>query len=789
VLSPRRRKVLRDVWLHKSRTTLVVLAIAIGIIGAGSVLDTWALLRRVTREEYRASNPPSATLRTDSIDAALLERVRAINAVGYAEARRTVVGSVQTPEGWRTLLLFTAEDLTAIRIGVVKPDAERWPPQDGELAIERSSVDFAGLGAGDAPAVQIGDAPSRALRISGVARDVGLAPGWMEHVVYGFVTRRTLEQLGAASSLNELRIVVRDRALEREAVRRVALEAKAVIERSGRHVSDVDVPVPMRHIHAGQIESLLFTQGAFGVLALLLSGILVVNLVAAMLAGQVREIGIMKTLGARAAQVARMYLGVALVLGLVASVVAVPAGAVIGRLYAQFTADLLNFDLTGATIPPSIFGLQLAVGLLLPVVAAGIPIVRGCRISVSEALRDTGIVGGSASGGTLLNRVGGLTRPLLLALRNAFRRRQRMVLTLATLAMGGAVYLGSINLRASIVGSVDLMFGAQRFDIVLQLSRAHAPDSIASVVANVAGVARAEAWSGARAALSRGDGMLGNAFPITAPPAGSAMLVPAAIERGRWLQSGDTNVLVVNRRLLADEPTLEVGNDVSLVVAGRMSRWRVIGVVESGPSAAAYAPRETVAGPSGDGRVSTVVVESTLRGPASQLELVQRLRAELGERGMAVRSSQLMQEQRRVIEDHLLMVAGFLGVMSQLMIVVGGLGLASTMSLTVLERTREIGVLRAIGARHRAILTMIQVEGLVIAGASWIVALPLSVPMSVVLARAFGRIMIRVPVTYVPEPSGVLRWLVVVVVVSLLACAWPAMRALRVTVARALAYE
>lgn len=789
--SPRWRKVLRDVWLHKSRTTLVVLAIAIGIIGAGSVLDTWSLLRRVTREEYRASNPPSATLRTDSIDAALLERVRAIASVGHAEARRTVVGSVQTPEGWRTLMLFAAEDLTAMRIGVVKPESGSWPPKDGELAIERSSVDFAGLGAGDAPAVRVGDGPSRVLRISGVARDVGLAPGWMEHVVYGLVTRGTLEQLGASSALNELRIVVRDRALDREAVRAVALEVKAVVERAGRRVADIDVPVPMRHIHAGQIDSLLFTQGAFGVLALLLSGILVVNLVAAMLAGQVREIGIMKTLGARAAQVARMYLGVALVLGLVASAVAVPAAAVIGRLYAQFTADLLNFDLTGATIPPSIVGLQLLVGVLLPVVAAGIPIVRGCRISVSEALRDTGIASSSTSGGTVLNRVGGLTRPLLLSLRNAFRRRQRMVLTLATLAMGGAVYLGSINLRASIVGSVDLIFGAQRFDIVLQLSRAHPPDSIAAEVARVAGVARAEAWSGARAALSRGDGVLGNAFPITAPPAGSAMLVPAALESGRWFRAGDTDALVVNRRLLADEPSFAVGNAVTLVVAGRASRWRVVGVVETGPSAAAYAPRESVARivGGGDGQVSTVVVEATLRGPASQLELVQRLRAELGERGMAIRSSQLMQEQRRVFEDHLLMVAGFLGVMSQLMIVVGGLGLASTMSLAVLERTREIGVLRAIGARHRAILTMIQVEGLVIAGASWVVALPLSVPMSVVLARAFGRIMIRVPVKFVPEPSGVLRWLAVVVAVSLVACAWPALRALRVTVARALAYE
>ena len=64
---------------------------------------------------------------------------------------------------------------------------------------------------------------------------------------------------------------------------------------------------------------------------------------------------------------------------------------------------------------------------------------------------------------------------------------------------------------------------------------------------------------------------------------------------------------------------------------------------------------------------------------------------------------------------HLLMVADFLGVMAWVMIAVGGLGLASTMSLAVLERTREIGVMRAIGARHGAIHLIIQVEGLVIA--------------------------------------------------------------------------
>ncbi|HVT40153.1 MAG TPA: FtsX-like permease family protein [Gemmatimonadaceae bacterium] len=786
--SPRWNKVLRDVWLHKPRTVLVVLAIAIGITGAGSVLNTWSLLRRVTREEFRASNPPSATFRTDSVDDALIARVRALPAVGDAQARRTVIAAVRTANGPRTAVLFVAGDPANIRIGIVHPEAGVWPPADGQIAVERSSVEFASVTLGDSLEVQLRDAGPEPLKVTGIARDVGLAPGWMEHVVYGFVSRGTLARLGAPSSLNELQVVVRDRSLDQAAVRRVADDVKRVVESTGRRVADVNVPVPGRHIHAAQIDSLLFTQGAFGVLALLLSGFLVVNLIGAMLAGQVREIGVMKAVGARGAQIAGMYLGLALVLGLVASAVALPAAAAIGLAYAQFTASVLNFDVTGFTIPPGIIALQLVVGILMPVVAAAVPVLRGCRISVSEALRDSGIGRSSGSTGFLLGRASGVTRPLLLSLRNAFRRRQRMALTLLALATGGAVYLGAINLRASVVRSVDLIFDSQHYDIVLRFGRSWPADSLESALASVPGVARAEAWSAGRAAVSRPDGTMGNTFSVVAPPLPSRALA-LAVESGRWLTAGDTNALVVNRPLMKDDPDLKTGRDVTLIIAGRPTRWTVVGVVQSGPTPSAWVPREALARILGGGRFDRAVVARAPGGPASTLEIVQRVRAEMARRGIDVESSDLLSENRRVIEDHLLMVAGFLGVMSQLMIVVGGLGLAATMSLSVLERTREIGVMRAIGAQHHAILAMVQVEGLVIAVASWAIAIPLSVPMSVVLGRAFGRVMIPVPVTLLPEPGGVLRWLAVVVVVSVAGCAWPAFRAMRVTTSAALAYE
>ena len=788
VIAPRWRKVLRDLWLHRSRSILVVLAIAAGIAGAGSILNTWALVGVATREGFRASNPASATLRTDSIDAALMERVRALPAIRDVQARRTLVASVQTSGAWRTAMMFAVDDFTAIRIGLVKPEVGAWPPEDGTFVIERSSVAFSGAAVSESLKVAIRDAVPQALHVTGIARDVGLAPGWMEHVVYGFVTRGTLARLGAPSTLNELQIVVREPGLDQEAVRRIAYDVKAVLEGAGHPVSDVDVPVPGEHIHAPQMDSLLYTQLAFAVLALLLSGFLVVNLIGAMLAGQVREIGVMKTLGARPGQIAAMYLGLALVLGLVAAGLGLPVAVVIGRRYAQLKAELLNFPLDGFSIPLEVLVLQFAVGALLPVAAAGLPVGYGCRISVSQALRDFGIRGDTPMSGRWLSRVGGVSRPVLLSLRNAFRRRQRMVLTLMTLALGGAVFLGARNLRVAIRGVVDLLYEPQRFDFVLRFAEPHLPDSVEAAVGRVSGVAAAEAWAGARAGVSHADGILGNTFALTAPPAGTRMLVPNMVD-GRWLRAGDARALVVGQSLFRQEPGLRVGERTTLVVGGRPTEWTVVGRADAGPAPLAYAPREAVLEVSGTPGVSTVVVASDLSGIASQVELIQRLRGELERHGMPVGNSQLLAENRRVMEDHLLMVGEFLGVMAWVIILVGGLGLASTMSLAVLERTREIGVLRAIGARHRAILTMVQVEGLVIAVLSWAIAVPLSVPMSVILGKAFGRVMLPVPTIWVPEASGVAAWLGLVVVVSLLACGWPAVRATRIPTAAALAYE
>lgn len=783
------RKVLRDVWEHKARTLLVVLAMVIGLAGAGTILDAWALVQRATVEGYLTSDPVAATLRTDVVDSALVARVRAVPGVRDAQARRTVSATVLVQGAWRTALLFTSADLAGTRIGKVRGETGPWPPPAGGFVIERSSLAYSGTGVGDSVTLNFGAGDLRALPVTGIARDVSLAPGWMEHVVYGFVTPGTLASSGVDATLTDVVIVVDDPHPSRDAVRRIAYAAKAAIEAAGHPVYDVDVPVPGEHIHAAQMNSLLYTQGAFGVLALVVCGFLVVNLMAAVLAGQVREIGVMKTLGASGGQLTAMYLGLAAGLGLVASLGAVPLAAVAGRAYAALKADLLNFDVTGYAIPLWVLGLQVVVGMVVPLVAAAIPVRQAARMSVAAALRDVGIAAdGRDVGEPWLAQRGGVSRAILFSVRNAFRRRQRMALTLLAIATGGAVFLGARNLRVAVIGSLDLVFASQRYDVSLRLASPQTPDSAERVVRAVQGVDGAEGWGSARVNAPHADGTVGDAFGMMAPPFESRLFA-AAPTAGRWLVASDTNALVVTRSLQLEEPSLQVGSTVDLTIGGRTMPWHVVGLIDGGPAPTAWTSREVLARATGRPVISSVMVATGEGNLATQVDLIQRVRSALDVAAMPVGSSQLLSENRRVTEDHLLMVVDFLSVMAWVMIAVGGMGLASTMGLAVLERTREIGVLRAIGANHGAILTMIEVEGLVVALLGWLVALPLSIPMSVVLGEAFGRVMFRVPLILVPEASGVWRWLVVVIVVSVVACAWPALRATRGTIARALAYE
>jgi long-subunit acyl-CoA synthetase (AMP-forming) len=120
---------------------------------------------------------------------------------------------------------------------------------------------------------------------------------------------------------------------------------------------------------------------------------------------------------------------------------------------------------------------------------------------------------------------------------------------------------------------------------------------------------------------------------------------------------------------------------------------------------------------------------------------------------------------------------------------VGGLSLMGTMSLNVLERTQEIGIMRAVGATSQIVRQVIIVEGVFVGLVSWLLATLLAYPLGKVMSIAVGISFIKVPLTYDFAPSGILYWLIIVVVLSVIASYLPARNASRLKVRAVLAYE
>lgn len=786
LVSPRWRKVWRDAWMYRARSLMVVLAIAAGVSGSGIVLVAWGLVRRATKEGFLASDPAAATLYTQRVDGELLRLASEVPGVRDAQARRTTALSARVLGANRTALVFTYPDFADVRIGKVRSENGHWPPATGEIVLETSSVAFSASGVGDSLFLLADGSAGRSLPITGIARDVSLAPGWMEQVIYAFASQSTLTMLGLDSSLNEIRIVVDDSIAAQGDVRRVANRLRALIEAGGRAVTDIDVPVPGEHVHAAQMESLTFTQGAFGLLALVVTAFLVVNLISALLAGQIREIGVMKTLGAESPALTRMYLAYAAGLGAVGLTVGAPIALVVGRRYGAFKGELLNFDIAQYAVPWWTVVVLVGTGVGVPLLASALPVWRATRASIASALRDVGL---DRDGRTdrPLGVLAFFSRPTALAVANAFRKRQRLVLTLLAIAAGGSVYLGARNLRRAVIDSLDVAFGSSRFDYSVRVAAGQPAAALERLVQEVPGTAVVEGWPAARAALTDASAD-GHPFALLAPPLNTRLFEPNVAE-GRWLVATDSNALVINRSLLRREPSLGVGTTVEFPLAGRRTRWQVVGIIDTDLPPTAYTSRSVFARQTGDSLIRSLFVSTTARGVVGQVEHIQAVRRTLDERGWRTTGSQRVAEARRVTENHLVMIVDFLGVMSWVIIAVGGLGLASTMGLSVLERTRELGVLRSLGATPRALLRMVQAEGLVIALLGGLAAIPLSMPISAVLASSFGRIMMRVPVVWIAGLSDIGRWLALVLIIAIAASALPAMRATRISIARALAYE
>jgi len=804
--SLRVRKVLRDIWNYKTRALLAVVSIAVGLSAMSTVFRARAILARDVQETLAAINPAEATLLlAQPVDAGVLEMVRELEEVEEALGRRTVWGRIRIgPAGdWRAIKLVAPEDYRNMPVNRLLPESGAWPPPDGTILVERSSLSTTGARVGDVATIEAPNGDHHDLTISGLAHDLTVVSGELvDQVIFGYTTLETLYGFDLPPGFTEVDLTVAGDENDQVHVQRVVEGISDRVEEAGQNVFGTLILDPDEHVMDSIVQSLLLILGSLGLLSLVLSGFLIFNTVSAILARQIQQVGIMKAVGAPKRDILAMYLAMVLIFSFTALAIALPTGMLGSRWLTLQLAHLLNIDVQGFRVPFYVVAAEVLTALLVPLLATLFPILRGTRVTVRQAISTQGGAGEQFGEGRIdgwLERLRGLPASLLYACRNIFRHKGRLLLTLIALSMGGSVFITVLSVRESLFLTIESIADYWQQDLTVDLHRSYPIERIEEQLTVVPDVARWEGWSTKSALRQRPDGSSSyGLITMFAIPLDSHFVQPTLLE-GHWLQGDEPDGVVINIDFAQKEDDIHLGDPITLTIEGHETTWRVIGIsttqmVGAGESAPeqpmAYVSHSQLAEAIGEpGLINRVAVALHVHDVDHQNEVKRALEDHLAAAELNLRHVETNAKIRAQVENLTKPLLLMLSAMAWLFAVVGGLSLTGTMSLNVLERTQEIGIIRAVGASSRNVLQVIIVEGVFVGLVSWLMASLLALPFSKLMSVMVGINFIKVPLEFAFATGGIGVWLIIVATLSVFASYLPARNAARIRVQEALAHE
>jgi putative ABC transport system permease protein len=548
------------------------------------------------------------------------------------------------------------------------------------------------------------------------------------------------------------------------------------------------------------VEGMTLVMQVLACISLFMSVVLVFNTLTALITQQTNQIGIIKAIGGRSMTIVKVYLAGVLAYGMLALVIALPLGMLMSFNMTQWFLNLFNIDYSTFQVSTQATVLQIIAALGVPLLAGLIPVLGAAGITVRQAIASYGLGGdfGSNRFDRMVERLGARLLPSHYAttLGNLFRRKGRLILTQLVLVSAGTMFLLVMTLSTSITYTLDEVFQRRNFDVTISFRERQRVERIAEIAAATEGVEAVELWPTYSVSLLR-DGKrakeAGMGAALVGLPIGSDFY-HEVIVAGRWLIPGDGHALVLNRET-ADKNDIQVGDTVTLEMVGvGKTDWQVVGLYQiifndGFSSDAIYAPHSAVYQASNKmNRGDLLHVRTSLHAEPLVNAATTQLKDQFEARSMKVGYSQTEIELKQRATSQFGIFISMLLALAVIIAVVGGIGLMGALSISVVERTKEIGVLRAIGARSRTIMGMFMLEGVLQGMLSWAFAILISLGLAPVIAGAMGRAIFNMELTYQYNWSAVGVWLIIVLIISTLASIVPSRKATLVSVRDSLSY-
>jgi len=793
-------KIVKDVWSYRSRSILVILSIVVGVATVGMINNAGRIIQRDLYGEFRSGDPAHLQLYISPFQKELATSVKGMREVGEVEARRSLDASIQTKNSeWEDLDLYISPDVSDIKVNRFRLVSGIQKPGVREVLLERQSALELGIGVGDEITIKMPNDRLYLLRVVGIIHDVYIMPMAILGKATAYISMDTLVWLGERPYYNQLDIIAYGGVPDKDSALKLgALIRDRVIEPAGYMVYNIRIPGvgsnPGDHWGHNQIKGFLLILQIMGILAVFLSGGLVVNIVSAILTQQIKQIGIMRSFGAVRWQLAGMYLVKIIFLSLVGLVIALPLGLLGAWWLSEFAAGFLNFNVGIVDLPIKIILLQVALGLLMPVAIALFPVISGTRISVYDAIYQYGLSGDEGGWlNRLLAKIRQLSPTIALSLRNTFRKKVRLTFTLITLTLAGAMFISAFSTRASLTSQIKDIGRYSLFDAELSIPVGASRFTVEREALRIPDVTIAEGWAKSVGVLVGADGKDSAEFELVGLPYDSITIDPLMID-GNWLNDSGSQQMVINQDFLEDIPGIRVGDQVTIKVGDRKRSFEVVGVVSkhlSGPRV--YMDNKSYDRLTGRQNQVDLVRVVVLAGKPSKHVVQDKISDLLKDRfenaSLNTGSSTTQYQFLNYFSDVFNIILIVLVIMASILAIVGGLGLSGSMGMNVIERTREIGVLRAVGASNAVVRQVVVIEGIVVGLISWLLGAFVSAPSGWALASAVIFAVLKTQPRYEYSIAGMMVWLALVVLIGIFSSLAPAYNAARLRVRDVLDYE
>ncbi len=703
----------------------------------------------------------------------------------------------------------------------------RAPAKAGEITLDPQTAEKSGYKVGDiVPLVTSGVQPSVKATMVGIGKFGGGGMAGASLTLFDTSTAQQLFQ-GGKDVYSDIWVTARDGVSQAELRDRIQATLPAGVEAitgdkaADEAASDINQALSF-------VSTFLLV---FAGISLVVGSFLIINTFSILVAQRSRELALFRALGASRRQVSRSVLFEALVMGFVGSTVGLALGFALA-LGIKALFALIGLDLSGS---PLVFEPRTAlaaylVGMLVTAFAAYLPGRRASRISPIEALRDDvampessirrrTIVGaamtatGAAAmgvglftdisspisyiGGGILFVVLGVAlatpvigRPVVafvgifyrrmfgpvgrLAEQNAARNPRRTAATASALMIGLTLVSMMAVFGQSAKASIDKTIGESISADYVVSNAIGIPFSptIADQVATVPGVDAVARFRYATAKVGGDSTLIGGIEPTA-----FAKAMDITMDGGKIGDLVGQTVLVERNR--AKDLGLSVGDSVKMSIAGAEASYPVVGIFEGMPSIGSeyLTSLEAISAGALPADNFAYVVRSPGADVASVRAGLDSVIADLPTITLKDQA-EFAAEQRAPIDEMLMLIYALLG----LAVVIAVLGIINTLALSVIERTREVGLLRAVGLSRRQLRTMVRLESVVISLLGAVLGVGLGLVFGIALQRSF----VDEGIEVLSIPGGQLViFVVLAALVGVLAAVWPARRAARLDVLRA----